>query len=189
MNMRKTLILALCVPALAFGVAACGDDDDSGSSSETTTMESSAQNTTDSTSMESQDIVAVAQGTEDLSTLVDAVGAADLVSTLQGEGPFTVFAPTNEAFAALPPAELKRLLKPANKDELANILTYHVVAGDVKAADLKDGQMVETVQGGELPVKVMNGKVMIGDATVVMPDIPASNGTVHVIDTVLVPGN
>ena len=193
MNMRKTFAVALCVPALAFGVAACGDDEDSGSSSSTTSteMENNTMDNGGTTgAMGSEDIVAVAQGTDDLSNLVDAVTAADLVPTLQGEGPFTVFAPTNEAFAALPPAELQRLLKPANKDELANILTYHVVAGDVKAADLKDGQMVETVQGGKLKVSIgSDGKVMIGDATVVTPDVAASNGTVHVIDTVLVPSN
>ena len=137
-----------------------------------------------------EDIVALASGNQDLSTLVTAVTAADLVETLQGDGPYTVFAPTNEAFAALPPAELERLLKPANKDELANILTYHVVAGDVKSSDLSDGQMVETVQGGKLEVKIGDdGSVMIGDATVVTADVAASNGTVHVIDTVLVPSN
>lgn len=194
MKMKKTFAVALCVPALAFGVAACGgDDEDSGSSSSTTSTEMESNSTMDSGTtgaMGSEDIVAVAQGTDDLSTLVDAVTAADLVPTLQGEGPFTVFAPTNEAFAALPPAELERLLKPANKDELANILTYHVVAGDVKAADLSDGQMVETVQGEKLEVSISDdGTVMIGDATVVTPDVEASNGTVHVIDAVLVPSN
>lgn len=193
-ELKKKLLLALCVPVLAFGVAACGDDDDSGSSGTTTTeMESDANsNMSDSSgeNMDGQDIVALAQGNQDLSTLVQAVTAADLVGTLQGDGPFTVFAPTNEAFAALPPAELKRLLKPANQEELANILTYHVVAGDVKAADLKDGQMVETVQGGKLKVDIADdGTVKVGGATVVQPDVEASNGTVHVIDTVLVPAN
>lgn len=193
-ELKKKLLLALCVPVLAFGVTACGDDDDSGSSGTTTTeMESDANsNMSDSSgeNMDGQDIVALAQGNQDLSTLVQAVTAADLVGTLQGDGPFTVFAPTNEAFAALPPAELKRLLKPANQEELANILTYHVVAGDVKAADLKDGQMVETVQGGKLKVDIADdGTVKVGGATVVQPDVEASNGTVHVIDTVLVPAN
>ena len=202
MKIRKTMILALCVPALAFGVAACGDDDDSGSNSTTNTEMESTTSTdngsmgadngsigSDNGSMGSEDIVAVAQGNDDLSTLVKAVTAADLASTLQGKGPFTVFAPDNEAFAKLPPAELKRLLKPANKDELANILTYHVVSGDVKAGDLKDGQMIKTVQGGKLKVSIDGNKVKIGDATVIVPDVPASNGTVHVIDTVLVPSN
>ncbi|HMY27334.1 MAG TPA: fasciclin domain-containing protein, partial [Solirubrobacterales bacterium] len=145
---------------------------------------------TDNTATGSADIVALAQGNKDLSTLVKAVTAADLVSTLQGKGPYTVFAPTNEAFAALPPAELNRLLKPANKDELAKILTYHVVEDDVKSSDLKNGQMIKTVEGGKLKVTITpGGKVMVGDATVVMPDVEASNGTIHVIDTVLVPSN
>lgn len=192
MNIKKPLLIALCVPALAFGVVACGGDDDSDSGSTTTEMESNTamDNSGANEAMGSEDIVALAQGNQDLSTLVDAVTAADLVSTLQGEGPYTVFAPTNAAFEALPPAELNRLLKPANKDELANILTYHVVAGDVKAADLSDGQMVDTVQGEQLEVSISDdGTVMIGDATVVTPDVAASNGTVHVIDSVLVPSN
>ena len=193
MKIRKTFAVALCVPALAFGVAACGGDDEDSGSSSTTSTEMESNGTMDSGTtgaIGAEDIVAVAQGTDDLSTLVDAVTAADLVPTLQGEGPFTVFAPTNEAFAALPPAELERLLKPAIKAELAYILTYHVVAGDVKAADLSDGQMVETVQGEKLKVSISDdGTVMVGDATVVTPDVEASNGTVHVIDAVLVPSN
>ena len=187
MTIRKPLLVALCVPALAFGVAACGSDDEESTSSSTTT-EMTDTGTTDA--MTSQDIDALAQGNKDLSTLVEAVTAADLVETLQGAGPYTVFAPTNEAFAALPPAELQRLLKPANKDELANILTYHVVSGDVMSSDLKDGQMVETVQGEKLKVTIADdGTVKVGGATVVTPDVEASNGTVHVIDTVLVPSN
>ena len=183
---KKKLLLLLCVPVLAFGVAACGgDDDDSGSSSDAAAVEETT-GTTD-TAEASMDIVETAQATPDLSTLVDAVVAADLVETLQMDGPYTVFAPTNDAFAALPPAELERLLKPANKDELASILTYHVVEGDVKAADLSDGQMVDTVNGGQLEVSIDGDTVMIGDATVAQADIETSNGTVHVIDTVLLP--
>ena len=196
MDPRKTLLVALCVPALAFGLAACGSDDsdsNSDSNGSSTAMESTTgmdSSGTDNTATGSEDIVALAQGNKDLSTLVKAVTAADLVSTLQGKGPYTVFAPTNEAFAALPPAELNRLLKPANKDELAKILTYHVVEDDVKSSDLKNGQMIKTVEGGKLKVTITpGGKVMVGDATVVMPDVEASNGTIHVIDTVLVPSN
>ncbi len=185
MMIKKKLLLLLCVPVLAFGVAACGSDDD-GSSSSDDTAAVEATGTTDNAQAQT-DIVATAQATDDLSTLVDAVVAADLVETLQSEGPYTVFAPTNEAFAALPPAELERLLKPANKDELANILTYHVVSGDVMAADLYDGQMVETVQGGKLKVSIDGDTVMIGDAQVTQADIETSNGTVHVIDSVLLP--
>ena len=113
-----------------------------------------------------------------------------LVETLSGEGPFTVFAPTNEAFAKLPPAELQRLLKPANRDELAKILTYHVVSGDVMAADLSNGQKVKTVEGQEITVTIDGDTVKLNDtATVVQADIETSNGTVHVIDGVLLPPN
>jgi uncharacterized surface protein with fasciclin (FAS1) repeats len=184
MDIKKALLLGLCVPALAFGVAACSSDDESSTSSETTTEQTDSGMTEEAT----MNIVETAQATPDLSTLVDAVVAADLVETLSGEGPFTVFAPTNDAFAALPPAELERLLKPANKDELAKILTYHVVAGDVMAADLSDGQKVETVEGQDITVTIDGDTVKLNDtATVVQPDIKTSNGTVHVIDGVLLP--
>jgi len=187
MQIKKMLLLGLCVPALAFGVAACSSDDNNDTASTGTTTEADS-GTTDAAAAE-MNIVETAQATPDLSTLVTAVVAADLAETLSGPGPFTVFAPTNDAFAALPPAELQRLLKPANKDELAKILTYHVVAGDVKAADLSDGQKVETVEGQDLTVTIDGDKVMINDAQVVLPDIETSNGTVHVIDGVLLPKN
>jgi uncharacterized surface protein with fasciclin (FAS1) repeats len=186
MKLKKMIALGLLVPALAVGVAACGGDDEETASTGTTTEAEAGSGTTETAAAE-MNIVETAQATPDLSTLVDAVVAADLAETLSGEGPYTVFAPTNEAFAALPPAELQRLLKPANKEELANILTYHVVAGDVKAADLSDGQMVETVQGEKLEVSIDGDKVMIGDAQVAQADIATSNGTVHVIDAVLLP--
>jgi uncharacterized surface protein with fasciclin (FAS1) repeats len=185
MTIKKMLLLGLCVPALAFGVAACSSDDDDSSNGSGTTTEMESSGTENEATM---NIVETAQATPDLSTLVDAVVAADLAETLSGEGPFTVFAPTNEAFEALPPEELERLLRPANQDELANILTYHVVEGDVKSSDLSDGQMVDTIQGGQLEVTIEeDGTVMIGDATVAQADVETSNGTVHVIDTVLLP--
>jgi uncharacterized surface protein with fasciclin (FAS1) repeats len=187
MDIKKTLLLGLCVPALAFGVAACSSDDEESTSSGTTTEQTDSGMTEEAATM---NIVETAQATPDLSTLVDAVVAADLVETLSGEGPFTVFAPTNQAFEALPPAELQRLLQPANKDELAKILTYHVVAGDVMAADLSDGQKVETVEGQDITVTIDGDTVKLNDtATVVQPDIETSNGTVHVIDGVLLPPN
>jgi len=182
---KRTMLLIMCVPVLAFGVTACGGDDDESTDTTTTEMESSAGDTTEQAT--GGDIVDLAMGNDDLSTLTDAVVAADLTGTLKGEGPFTVFAPTNEAFDKLPPAELQRLLKPANREELAKILTYHVVAGAAMAGDLEDGQMLDTVEGGKLPVKVEGGKVMVGDATVVQADVEASNGVVHVIDSVLIP--
>jgi len=133
------------------------------------------------------DIVDVAIGSPDHTTLVAAVTAAGLVETLKGAGPFTVFAPTNAAFAALPAGTVDGLLKPESKDALTKILTYHVVAGAVKAADLKDGQKVKTLQGEELTVSIKDGKVMINGANVTAADLTGSNGVVHVIDAVLMP--
>ncbi len=122
-------------------------------------------------------------------TLVAAVKAADLVDTLKGSGPFTVFAPTDEAFAKLPKGTVEELLKPENKDKLKAILTYHVVSGKVMAADVVkiDGKKVQTVQGSPVAIKVDGGTVMVGKATVTKTDIPTSNGVIHVIDTVLLP--
>jgi transforming growth factor-beta-induced protein len=131
------------------------------------------------------DIVEVASGNADFSTLVAAVQAAGLVETLQGEGPFTVFAPTNAAFAALPAGVLERLLLPENKDLLASILTYHVVPGKVLAADVVDGE-VATAQGGNVVLSTMGG-VKVNQANVVATDVIASNGVIHVIDSVLLP--
>lgn len=158
---------------------------------------STATNTTEQTNQQAageqaQDIVALAAATPSLSTLVTAVQAADLVETLQGEGPFTVLAPTNDAFAALPEGTLDSLLEPANVDQLAGILTYHVIAGNVMSSDLSDGQVVETVQGGSLTVSIRDGSVYFvdskgGEAMVVTADVDASNGVVHVIDSVLLP--
>jgi len=130
------------------------------------------------------DIVAIAA--KDCKTLAAAVKAAGLVETLQGKGPFTVFAPTDAAFAAIQ-SEVDKLLKPESKENLSKILTYHVVSGKVKAADLKDGQELTTVEGSKLKVMVKDGKVMVGNAKVTTADISASNGVIHVIDKVLLP--
>ena len=132
------------------------------------------------------DIVAVASSAGSFKTLVAAVKAAGLVETLQGKGPFTVFAPTDEAFAKLPPGTVEDLLKPENKDKLVAILTYHVVPGKVMAADVKT-MMVKTVNGKELSIKVDDGKVTVNGAKVIKTDVAASNGVIHVIDTVLLP--
>ncbi|MFT7020777.1 MAG: putative surface protein with fasciclin (FAS1) repeats [Cyclobacteriaceae bacterium] len=133
-----------------------------------------------------KDIVSLAVETEALSTLVAAVKAAGLVETLQGEGPFTVFAPTNEAFAALPAGTLESLLLPENKDQLIAILTYHVVSGKVMSTDLSDGMKAATVNGAEITITTVDGAKVNG-ATVVMADVAASNGVVHVIDAVILP--
>ena len=132
-------------------------------------------------------IVDVAVSAGSFKTLVAAVKAAGLADTLSGKGPFTVFAPTDAAFAKLPAVAVDTLLKPENKEKLKAILLYHVVAGDVKSTDLKDGESVKTVGGKSITVHIANGVVTINDATVVKADIPASNGTIHVIDTVLLP--
>jgi len=144
-------------------------------------------------------VVDVAVGSKDHSTLVAAVKAADLVSTLQSAGPFTVFAPTNEAFAKLPTGTVETLLKPENKATLAKILTYHVVAGNLDAAavvkaitDGKGKVTIKTVSGGSLTASLKNGKVILtdekgGTATVTATDLKAGNGVVHVIDTVVMP--
>jgi uncharacterized surface protein with fasciclin (FAS1) repeats len=128
-------------------------------------------------------VVDVAAANPDFTTLV----AADLAGTLSGPGPFTVFAPTNEAFAALPAGLVDKLLKPENKAVLAKILTYHVLASKVMAADVKDGD-VATVEGGTITIDTMGG-VKVNDAKVVKTDIAASNGVIHVIDKVLVPAD
>ncbi|UZD91131.1 fasciclin domain-containing protein [Cognatishimia activa] len=136
----------------------------------------------------SKDIVDTAVGAGQFGTLVAAVQAAGLVDTLKGDGPFTVFAPTDEAFAALPDGTVESLLKPENKDQLVAILTYHVVPGKVMSTDLVDDMTAATVQGGEITIDLDNG-VMINDASVAAADIVASNGVIHVIDKVILPGS
>jgi uncharacterized surface protein with fasciclin (FAS1) repeats len=120
-------------------------------------------------------------------TLVAAVKAAGLVDTLKGPGPFTVFAPTDEAFAKLPPGTLETLLKPENKAKLQSILTYHVVAGKVMAQDVVKLDSATTVEGQSISIKTLDGGVMVNGAHVIKADIETSNGVIHVIDTVLLP--
>lgn len=135
----------------------------------------------------SKDIVDTAVGAGQFETLVAAVQAAGLVDTLKGEGPFTVFAPTDEAFAALPEGTVEGLLEPENKDQLTAILTYHVVPGKVMSGDLSNGMTAATVEGSEVTIMTEDG-VMVDDANVVSADIEASNGVIHVIDKVIMPG-
>jgi len=177
--MNKRFALAAVVAASMF-VAACGDDKDSAPVTTAAPVETGAP-------AEAGDIVAVASGNPDFSTLVAAVQAAGLVETLQGPGPFTVFAPTNDAFAALPAGLVDKLLLPENKDVLVKILTYHVVSGKVMAADVKAGD-VPSVEGSNITVAVDGGKVSLnGSSNVVATDVPASNGVIHVIDAVILP--
>lgn len=135
----------------------------------------------------SKNIVENAVGSADHTTLVAAVKAAGLAETLSGAGPFTVFAPTNAAFAALPAGAVDNLLKPEMKKDLTGVLTYHVVPGALRAADLKDGQKLKTVNGKDLMVSVKDGKVMVNGATVTTADVISSNGVTHVIDGVVMP--
>lgn len=132
-------------------------------------------------------IVEVAAGNKDFSTLVAAVKAAGLVETLSGKGPFTVLAPTNEAFAKLPKGTLETLLKPENKAKLTAILTYHVVAAKAMAADVVKMDKAKTVQGQEVKIAASSEGVKINDSKVVKTDIECKNGVIHVIDTVLLP--
>ena len=132
------------------------------------------------------DIVDTAVSNGSFKTLVAAVQAAGLAETLKGAGPFTVFAPTDEAFAALPAGTVDDLLKPENKDKLTKILTYHVVSGKVMSGDLKDGMKAATVEGAEVTIDLDNG-AMVNDAKVVTADVAADNGVIHVIDKVLMP--
>lgn len=135
---------------------------------------------------DAKDIVDTAVGAGNFTTLVAAVEAAGLVETLKGEGPFTVFAPTDAAFAALPAGTVEDLLKPENKDKLVAILTYHVVSGKVMSTDLSEGQKAPTVQGAEVTI-TLDGGAKVNGATISTADIEASNGVIHVIDAVILP--
>jgi uncharacterized surface protein with fasciclin (FAS1) repeats len=170
-KLRLGAITALTLAA-ALTLSACGSDSETATDSMT---EEASVGT----------IVDVAVGAGNFSTLVAAVTAADLVETLSGTGPFTVFAPTDEAFAALPAGVLDALLLPENKAVLAQILTYHVVSGTVMAADVTDGD-VATVEGSNIKLSTASG-VTVNGATVVAADVMASNGVIHAIDAVILP--
>jgi uncharacterized surface protein with fasciclin (FAS1) repeats len=133
------------------------------------------------------DIIDVAISAGQFTTLAAALEAADLVTTLKGDGPFTVFAPTDAAFAALPEGTVESLLKPENRDQLISILTYHVVSGKVMAADVAKLSEAATVNGANVAIQIADGKVLINEATVVAADVEASNGVIHVIDKVILP--
>lgn len=177
---------------ITFVACASGSSDENKSDvTNNATTENETPTTTTATEepAQSMDIVDLAVSQDNLSTLVAAVKAAGLVETLKGEGPFTVFAPTNEAFEALPEGTLEMLLKPENKDKLIAILTYHVVPGEVESSGLSDGMSVATVEGNEIDVAIDGESVMINEASVVSADVDASNGVVHVIDQVILPPN
>jgi uncharacterized surface protein with fasciclin (FAS1) repeats len=169
--LRPVAFTAVAI-ATALVLSACGSD-----------SEKAMEETTEQTSVGT--IVDVASGAGNFSTLVAAVTAADLAETLSGEGPFTVFAPTDDAFAALPAVVLDALLLPENKELLARILTYHVVSGKVMAADVTDGD-VATVEGQTVKLGTAGG-VTVNGATVISADVAASNGVIHAIDQVILP--
>ncbi len=180
MKIRLMALLAV----LVLVVAACSSDDDA---DETTTTTAAATTTTEAMEEEMMDEtvvdIAINNG---FNTLVAAVQAAGLVDTLSGEGPFTVFAPTDEAFAALPEGTLDALL--ADPEALAEILTYHVVSGKVLAADVVGLTSATSVQGSDIAIEVVDGGVVLnGSANVVTTDVEASNGVVHIIDAVILP--
>jgi uncharacterized surface protein with fasciclin (FAS1) repeats len=191
-NKATGWIIGIIAAVLVVGglLIVMGSDDDTETTD--TTTNTSQQTQPEEQAPELGDIVATAAATPTLSTLVTAVQQADLVATLQGDGPFTVLAPTNDAFDALPEGTLATLLEDENKDQLAGILTYHVIAGAVFSTDLSDGQVVETVNGEKLTVDITDAGVFFVDATggraqVAAPDVETSNGVVHVIDAVLLP--
>ena len=168
-GIKRTLIAAQAVALAAFAVSALGDHHNEGE------MAAKA------------DIVDTAVAAGQFDTLAAALTAADLVGTLKGDGPFTVFAPTDEAFAKLPEGTVETLLKPENKDQLIAVLTYHVVAGKVAAQDVVKLDAATTVNGADVSITVADGGVQVDNANVVATDIEASNGIIHVIDTVILP--
>jgi len=194
--MKTFKTLSMAVLAVLF-VTACGEKKKQQAEE---TMEETAEEVEAVMEEETTpNIVEVASGNEAFSTLVTAVSTAGLVETLSGEGPFTVFAPTNDAFGKLPEGTVESLLKPETKDALTGILTYHVVAGKFEAAAVIDAinsnngtYTVTTVQGGSIDLSLNDGNVILtdakgGTATVVIPDVAASNGVIHAIDTVVMP--
>lgn len=173
MKVKRRGVIAAIAIATALTLSACSSDEEATTETATETTEVGT-------------IVDVAVGAGNFTTLVAALTAADLVATLSGEGPFTVFAPTDDAFAALPAGVLEALLLPENKATLAKILTYHVVSGMVMAADVTDGD-VATVEGQTIKLSTMGGGVMVNNATVIAADVMASNGVIHAIDAVILP--
>jgi transforming growth factor-beta-induced protein len=174
-------------PSLTSGAAMTPTESMTGTTEMTGTMTMTDTSAMTGTMTSEIDIVDMAQNAGTFTTLVAALTAADLVETLRGEGPFTVFAPSDEAFAKLPKATLDDLLKPENKANLVKVLTYHVVPGRVTAADVANLTSAKTVEGQDVTIKVDGGKVMINGATVTAADILTSNGVIHVIDTVILP--
>ena len=192
MALPRWIIGPVAVGALALGAAACGNDNGAAPEEPSPAVADSSAESGASAPDSPATVVDVATSNEDFSTLVTAVEAAGLAETLSGDGPFTVFAPVNDAFAALPAGTVDSLLLPENQDQLTGVLTYHVVPKEAMSGDLSDGMTVTTVQGQPLTVGVSDAGVTLTDGTgntvsVVQADIEAGNGVVHVIDEVLLP--
>jgi len=204
--MKKQFLNVAMGLALLASVSACSSNEgkqatDSAMVEDTNSMDTSMTMAGDTSTMHTQEgvmvggalmvptknIVENAIGSSDHTTLVAAVKAAGLVETLSGKGPFTVFAPTNEAFNKLPAGAVDNLLKPAMKKDLTGVLTYHVVAGNYKAADLKDGLELTTVQGQKIKFSYKDKQWYVNDAKITITDAVSSNGVTHVIDAVLMP--
>lgn len=184
--MKKYFLLPLI--ALALLAAACGNKKKEAAvtgSSDATVTAGGQENVKDDVSM--KDVVKVAMGSKDHTTLVAAVKQADLVTALSNAGPFTVFAPTNAAFDKLPPGTVEGLMKDDKKADLQDILQYHVTTSALKTDFLKDGMNIGMVNGGSVTVSVKDGKIMLNGTATILASIPASNGMVHVIDAVLLP--
>ncbi|MEZ4387174.1 MAG: fasciclin domain-containing protein [Candidatus Krumholzibacteriia bacterium] len=178
---RMTAMFALCLLAVTFQVAQAQEHPSKPKQTTATAPVQAAKN-----AMTAPDIVAAAAAAGDFNTLVAAIKAAGLVETLQGKGPFTVFAPTDAAFAKLPAGTIEDLLKPANKAKLAGILACHVVPGKIMAADVKT-MKATNISGQDLDIVVKDGQVTVDGAMVVKADVTAANGVIHAIDTVIMP--
>jgi uncharacterized surface protein with fasciclin (FAS1) repeats len=179
------IVLVLIIAGIVYVVNSNNDNDDDNNNENTTEMESVMVG--GELMYPDQDIIENISRADNLSILVQAVTAADLVDTLKGDGPFTVFGPTNDAFGKLDQALVADLLKPENKADLQNILTYHVVSGRYAISDLSNGQVLTTVQGTTLEVRKEGNRTIINNAVIETPDVFQSNGVAHVIDTVLIP--
>jgi uncharacterized surface protein with fasciclin (FAS1) repeats len=185
-TMRKKFLALAVISTLIF--AGCNENKKTGAVTDIKTDEVVLQGGQSAVKDDAsqKNVVQVAIGSPDHTTLVKGVQAAELVNALSNAGPFTVFAPTNEAFSKLPAGTMENLLKPENKEALSDILEYHVSLGVYKAEALQDGQVLGQVNGGNITITNKDGKIMIGNATVIA-SIPASNGIIHVIDNVLLP--
>ena len=186
--MRNLVFFSAFVLGGLFLLTGCGDTAPPATSEDKPEQQVTAsKNKPDQQAKQLADIVDTAAAAEGFQTLVAAVQAAELVDTLKGAGPFTVFAPTDAAFGKLPAGTLDDLLKPENKGKLTSILTYHVVPGKVLAADVVKLEEAKTVQGSNVTIKVSDGKVQVDNANVVKTDIVCKNGVIHVIDAVILP--